>query len=80
MKDERIMYYDLLRIAACIFVVINHTIWFFDMYNKIPFSTWMVSNAIFFICKIAVPIFIMLSGALLLEREESYKDLVINRI
>lgn len=80
MRKERFMYYDLIRITACFLVITNHTIWVFDSYNQIPLSTWMTSNTIFFICKMSVPLFIMLSGALLLGKEESYKDLFISKI
>lgn len=64
---------DLLRITACFFVVVNHTNSRLFMGNP-PSLVWFISVIIFYISKTAVPIFIMVSGALLLGREESYKN------
>ncbi|CEO32986.1 acyltransferase [Paraclostridium sordellii] len=80
MNKERILYYDLIRTIACFLVIVNHTIWMFGAYNKLPMFTWIVSDALFFIAKMAVPLFIMLSGALLLDKEESYKHLAIHKV
>lgn len=80
MNKERILYYDLIRIIACVLVIVNHTIWMFSAYDKLPLFTWILSDALFFIAKTAVPLFIMLSGALLLGKEESYKHLAIHKV
>lgn len=70
---------DILRIIACFFVIINHT----DntMLSSLePSARWFVSATMLYICKVAVPLFIMISGAVLLGKEESYKDLYKKRV
>lgn len=71
-------YLDVLRIIAIVLVVFNHT-------NENGFSYYaQARNSVFFpgyllisqIDKIAVPLFFMISGALLIPKEESYKDVL----
>ena len=71
-KKSRKCFLDLLRIIACFFVIVNHT-------NSVIFRnttpknlTWFVSLAYFFISKIAVPIFFMISGYLLLNKKDTF--------
>lgn len=60
-----------LRIIACFFVIVNHT-------NSVIFKssdisvTWFISLVYFYISKVAVPIFIMISGYTLLHKEDSW--------
>lgn len=70
-SKKRTYYLDILRILACIFVVINHSE--AHVFKSIDISlTWCISMFKFLLCKVAVPIFFMISGALLLKKEESY--------
>ena len=70
--NRRTYYYDILRIIACLLVIINHSE--AKVFMNISISaTWIVSMFKFFACKVAVPIFLMISGALLLGKEENYK-------
>ena len=71
--------FDILRILACFLVIVNHTNSevFLGMN---PSLTWALSLAYFYFSKIAVPIFLMISGALLLRREYSYKELLIHKV
>lgn len=71
-STEYKIHIDFLRIAACLLVIINHTNSRIFM-GHIPSPVWFVSVTLFFISKTAVPVFIMISGALLLGRDESYK-------
>ena len=64
--------FDLLRIFACFMVILNHTNSEIFL-NFFPSLSGRVSLIIFILCKTGVPIFFMLSGALLLGREESYR-------
>lgn len=77
---KRELYYDIIRIVACLLVILNHTIGVFDKFNVIALSKWVVADLLFFICKTAVPLFLMLSGALLLGKEESYKKFIIHKV
>lgn len=71
--------FDILRILACFLVIVNHTNSevFLGMQ---PSLTWALSLAYFYFSKIAVPIFLMISGALLLRKDYSYKDLLIKKV
>lgn len=68
---KKIAWIELLRIIACFCVIVNHTNSqiFAD---TVPSVTWFVSLTYFFVSKIAVPLFLMISGYLLLDVEESY--------
>lgn len=71
-KKNRTYVFDILRIFACFMVIVNHT-------NSAIFNTFFpslsgqASLVLFFISKTAVPIFFMISGALLLSKQDSYK-------
>lgn len=66
----RFVYLDFIRIAACYLVIYNHTS--HKVYLPLaPSKTWYLCLALFFLCKTAVPLFLMTSGAVLLGREES---------
>lgn len=71
-KNNRTYAFDILRIFACFMVIINHT-------NSVIFNNFFpslsgqASLVLFFISKTAVPIFFMISGALLLGKRDSYK-------
>lgn len=71
--------FDILRILACFLVIVNHTNSevFLGMQ---PSLTWALSLAYFYFSKIAVPIFLMISGALLLRKDYSYKDLLLKKV
>jgi len=77
---ERKYYLDILRILACFCVLVNHTNNLVFQWQVPAFSeTWYVSIVYFFAVKVAVPIYLMISGALLLQREESYKEVFLKR-
>ena len=66
-KKERIFYYDFLRAFAIIGVIICHTMFYFG-----PISTTLgvIAQSTFHdLGRIGVPIFLMISGALLLNRD-----------
>ena len=67
-------YYDLdiLKIGACLLVILNHIIFFLNDYLFTNTSALFYSFS-YSIYKVAVPIFIMISGALLLKKERNYK-------
>lgn len=80
-RNPRKIYMDFLRIIAIYMVLFNHTktngFVLFTVRQNSPFFWLYLFNAIFI--KIAVPLFFMISGALLIEKEESIKQLIVNR-
>ena len=75
-QKTRIAYMELVRIIACFFVIINHTNSGIFMSQTPGGKTWWVSLCYFFMCKTAVPLFLMASGAVLLGRvDENEKHL-----
>lgn len=77
---EKIYYYEVMRIIACIFVIMNHTAYVFERYVEMGNIMWMSSNFLFFMSKTAVPIFIMITGSLILKKEEGYESIFRNRL
>lgn len=72
MKKNRILWLDILKIIACFLVVVNHTGSYVldDNYNNITVIFYCLNFAI---CKMAVPIFLMVTGSLLLKKQFEYK-------
>lgn len=65
-------YIEILRLVACFLVIANHTVLYTIIPNA-PGKLWYGSWVYFFVSKISVPVFLMISGALLLGKEDSYK-------
>lgn len=76
------LHIEVLRIIAIFLVIFNHTGTFgFQAYLKTNSGIlYIIYLFMAIICKIAVPIFFMISGALLLGKEESISDLYKKRI
>jgi surface polysaccharide O-acyltransferase-like enzyme len=73
--EERVIYADVLRVAASLGVVALHTIyisWIMFSYNTVPRGWWLTGDVVNSLFRWCVPIFVMLSGMLLLDpaREE----------
>ena len=79
---QRKLYLDFLRIIAIIFVIYNHTsekgyyLYAFD----VPFGLKIIYMAAGALIAVAVPIFFMISGSLLIPKEESIGDLYKKRV
>ena len=70
---------DLLRICACFMIIMDHTAGGFFVskpYNR----WWLLADLYFFLSKPAVALFFMISGSLLLKKEESIKDWLVKRV
>ncbi len=70
-------YIEVMRIIAAFFVIVNHTI--SDVFLKMcePLSfTWFLSLTYFYLSKIAVPVFFMIMGGLLLNKIDKPKKSV----
>ncbi len=70
---KREVWLDVLRVLAAFLVIVNHTN--SDVFQSVtPESgTWWLSIVWYALCKVAVPVFVMVSGAVLLDREDSYR-------
>lgn len=82
MEKTRKIHLDILRIIAIYFVIFNHTnekgyVHFTLLEPGVKYGICMVFSVV---CKISVPLFFMISGALLLGREESYGEVWRKRI
>ena len=74
-------YLDFLKVLAIFLVLWNHTSTGFDLYNRVPEMPQHMLYLCFSIFdKIAVPLFFMASGALLLGREESWRKILRYRV
>ena len=69
-----ILYIDILRIIACFMVIINHTHGFILENNTLTNSTFYCLG--FSLCKIGVPLFLMITGTLLLDKDYDYKKIL----
>ena len=73
---KRILYLDIIKVFALLFVIFNHT-------DDILISSYMyiriIHNSLFYLSKSAVPLFFMVSGALLIDKNDSIQKLT-NRI
>ncbi|MBR0519645.1 acyltransferase family protein [bacterium] len=77
--EKRCIYFDILRIIACFAVIVIHICsWY--LYSDINSTNWQVFNFYNSIVKWAVPIFVMISGALFLKANYSVGELYKNKI
>lgn len=72
-KTSRTVFLDLLRIFACFFVIVNHTCGDLFLLDTPDNPIWFVSVAYFFLATTAVPVFFMISGYLLLGKQDSWR-------
>lgn len=83
MKDAgKKIHLEVIRVIALICIIYNHT---GDRGNNIYLFTngdvtFMFSLITDILCRIGVPLFLMVSGALLLQKEESWQDIYRKRI
>lgn len=81
LTERRKVYFDVLRLVAILLVIFNHTPAFHFPFQSTGESLWgrlMLIVSAF--DKIAVPLFFMISGALLLPKQESLKKLISKRV
>ncbi len=73
METKKILYYEAMRVAACFFVIFNHTgtegFFLFSQYEPGTVRFWVYLFVSVF-CKFSVPLFFAISGALMLGREK----------
>ena len=82
LKKQRLIHLDLLRLLAIYLVIFNHTgnIGYMLFENRVDSPFYFIYMIASVFCKIAVPLFFMISGALLLSKEETYRQLFLKRI
>ena len=72
-QKHSIFYIDFLRFIAAVAVVAIHVLGpFRQLYGEIPDSDWLAAMGINSVSRWAVPIFMMISGALLLSTERAF--------
>lgn len=81
-KKSKRIYLEIIRIISILFVVFNHS-------STIGFQLYTVTENRFLypvycfcsiLCKVAVPLFLMVSGALLLKKDEDFKTIFKKRV
>lgn len=72
-ESSRIRYFDLLRTVAIFFVIVIHCV--APLFTTLPVNSrsWLISNLFESISRWAVPVFVMISGALLLNKKRDFK-------
>lgn len=72
---KKLLWMDLIKVLASFLVVMQHSI--SDSFTMLPVNSleWMAVNFVFMISRMGVPIFIMCSGAGMLAREHSIKEI-----
>ena len=70
-NHKRVLYIDVLRCIACFFVIVNHTV-STEIPNHDFGCSWQFLITWFFLSKTAVPIFVIITGSLLLQKKEMY--------
>lgn len=77
LKEDRIFYLDELRTLAILFVLLAHTIQFFPVNIDCLISPTLLSYLT--ISRMGVPLFFMLSGALLINKEYTLSNFIKRR-
>lgn len=78
-RQERVVYLDAMRIIAIFFVLFNHSSEY-SLYQTSGGPEQWIYMFIAIVTRINVPLFLMISGTLLLDKEESYKLLLGKRV
>jgi surface polysaccharide O-acyltransferase-like enzyme len=73
---KRYAYMDFIRIAAVFLVIVNHTNSDVFQASSPDKATWWISIVWYYISKMGVPLFVMVSGACLLPKVDAYKKAI----
>lgn len=80
-SNDKKIHIEILRILAIIFVLFHHTSWRgFVLFLHRDGFTGAIYLFMSILCEVAVPIFFMISGALLLKKDESIKRILLKRV
>lgn len=74
---EKHVFIEVIRIVACFFAMVNHSTALYynpnaSIYMESP-KRWFVSLVYLFLCKMAIPLFVMISGYNMLGKVDDYK-------
>lgn len=79
--NNKKLHIELIRIIAIVMVALNHSDLFYTYYSNTENSiTFSVSLFISSICKINVPLFMMITGALLIPKAETWRNILKKRV
>ena len=76
-KDNRIWYWDILRISAMVFLVVRHSSTATFEFVKALSGNWWVCNVYGSLSAWMIPVFMMISGASFLDPD---RNITIGRI
>lgn len=76
---QKKLYLEAIRIIALFFVMYNHSSAYMDFADKNGIG-YGISFFLSMICKSAVPLFFIISGVLLLGKNESFSDILRKRV
>ena len=80
-SNNKVFWLDNLRILATIAVVILHvSTSVTNSYGEISYSNWFIANIFNSSTRFCVPVFLMITGSLLLPKEYSIKDFLKKRV
>lgn len=80
-KVGKKLHIEMLRIIAVVMVVLNHSDLYYTYYtNTDNIFTFTVSLLVSCICKVNVPLFMMITGALLIPKAEDWKIILKKRV
>lgn len=80
-KHQNINWINNLRVIALYAVIVLHTsAVLLAQYGKVPFNDWLTADLYNAIVRFAVPVFVMITGALLLHREYELGDFFKKRL
>jgi len=81
MTKQKVVYIEYLRIIAVLAVIgIHVSAPFFNKYGKIDNTIWWFANLISSSSRFAVPLFVMISGSVLLGRDLPVRDFYVKRL
>jgi len=78
-NTERLVWVDLLKVVSIFLVVLLHTS-AVGVYQSVTAHGWWAANFYDSLSRVSVPLFVMVSGALLLGKQENYKDFFGKRV
>ena len=80
MQQDREIKYDILRILSMFAVILLHVnATYFDVKGEISFI-WEIENAINYFTRFAVPCFVMISGAFMLNKKKGILSIYVSAI